>query len=45
MHYASSIGELKKDQVGCGWKIDENAQHDWNAMVQGVQSHITVIFL
>jgi len=41
MHFTALAGEMKKDQIACGWQVDEKASHDWKAMVKGVQGHIT----
>ena len=40
MHHASLMGEMKKDQVSAGWKIDPNAPHDWGHMMAIVNTHI-----
>lgn len=40
MHHASLLGEMKKDQVSAGWKIDPNAAHDWGHMLAIVNTHI-----
>ncbi len=39
MHFASSFGELKNDYKECGWQFSE-AKHNWEEMVQHVNSHI-----
>lgn len=33
MHYASSLGELRHDQIAAGWNVDPDATHDWAKMV------------
>ena len=40
MHFASLMGEMKKDQVSAGWKIDQNAPHDWKQMLATVNTHV-----
>lgn len=40
MHFASLSGELRHDQIECGWNVDVNGQHDWNKMREHVNNHI-----
>lgn len=40
MHYASLLGEAKKDQAACGWTVDEHAKHNWDTMLEKVNNHI-----
>lgn len=40
MHYAASFGELRHDQINCGWKLEEKTEFDWLSMKKNVSSHI-----
>lgn len=40
MHQAAILGQSIDDSKKFGWNLPENASHDWNTMVQGIQDHI-----
>lgn len=40
MHYASLMGEAKHDLTTCGWNVDENVTHNWEAMITNVNNHV-----
>ena len=40
MHFASLVGEMRHDQELCGWEVDMNTPHDWDAMITNVNNHI-----
>lgn len=40
MHQAAILGHDMKDSREFGWETPEAITHDWNKMVEGIQSHI-----
>ncbi|XP_042238035.1 thioredoxin reductase 1, cytoplasmic-like [Homarus americanus] len=40
MHQAAILGHDLKDSREYGWVTPETVTHDWNKMVEGIQSHI-----
>jgi thioredoxin reductase (NADPH) len=40
MHFAATCGELRHDQQNCGWDVDPSKPHDWDKMIQNVNTHI-----
>lgn len=43
MHFASNLGDIKKDQYECGWEVDFESGHDWMKMMNNVKKHIKSI--
>lgn len=40
MHFAAQFGELRRDQVECGWSSPLSTEHNWSKMVEGIRTHI-----
>lgn len=40
MHFASMSGELRHDQIECGWEVDTSVQHNWEKMLENVGNYI-----
>lgn len=40
LHFAALAGELRHDQISCGWTVDAQAPHDWKKMISTVNNHI-----
>ena len=39
-HFASHLGQLRKDIVQCGWDVDLSQEHNWSKMQKHVYVHI-----
>lgn len=40
LHYAAIMGELKEDQIECGWVVSDNNQHNWQRMIKKVNEFV-----
>lgn len=45
MHYTGLLGESLHDMKGSGWEVNGEVKHNWEKMVESVQSHIKVKIL
>ena len=40
LHFAANAGELRHDQINCGWEVDPSKPHNWEKMIEQVNTHI-----
>ena len=43
LHFASLLGDMRKDQQAAGWDIPENVSYNWEAGIHAVNLHIRSI--